>query len=354
MPYGTLSITDLLSNQATIAQIGEDVVFESIQTALDAHNQIVREQMTDLVEISTDRIRRYGGLDTMQMDEIDEYGAPDAQKVTAGTNVGFPLKLFGTAVQWTRKFTQVATASELAEQFVAAQDADVRQIIAQIKKALFVPTNSNPIDRLVQNALVLPVKALINADGAVIPPNPITGATFNGATHTHYLAVATGGTIATTDVTALTTTVLEHYGMGELRIYANQAQEAALRALTGFVAYIDPRIISATTITTGRAALDVANLYDRRIGIYGPAEVWVKPWVPANYLFCFDSGVPKTLVMRERFAGTGDLVIAAEDEEYPLRARRLEREFGVGVWNRGNGAVMEVDATSYTAPVIKV
>jgi hypothetical protein len=56
--------------------------------------------------------------------------------------------------------------------------------------------------------------------------------------------------------------------------------------------------------------------------------------------------------MRERFAGTGDLVIAAEDEEYPLRARSLEREMGVGVWNRQNGAALYLSNATYAIPVI--
>src|SRR5690348_11067226 len=124
MPYGTLSITDLLSNQATIAQLGEDLVYNAIQIALDAHNEIVAEMLDPLVERTTDRLRRYGGLDTMHMDEIDEFGTPDAQKISAGQNIGFPMRLYGTAVQWTRRYMMTATGKEIAEQFVAIQDAD--------------------------------------------------------------------------------------------------------------------------------------------------------------------------------------------------------------------------------------
>lgn len=349
MSYGTLSISDLLANQNTIAQIGEDAVFQSIQTTLDAHNSIMRETLSDLVEISTDRLRRFGGSDNMLLDEIDEFGTPDAQKMMPGQNVGFPLKLFGVAVQWTRKYMQTATGAELAAQFVAAQDGDARAIILQIKKALFGPTNSTVLDRLVQNALSLPVKALVNADGAALPPNPIDGSIFNAATHTHYLGT---GSFVAADLTALITTVLEHYGRGEARVYINTAQEAAVRAFTGFVAYIDPRVIAATTGAVAQGSLDVSNLYNRRIGLYGGAEIWVKPWVPANYVFAFVAGAPKPLVMRERFAGTGDLVIAAEDEEYPLRARFLEREFGIGVWNRTNGACLYLSNATYAAPTL--
>jgi hypothetical protein len=348
--YGTLQISDLVSNLNTIAQIGEDATWQAVQTSLDAHNAIMREMLEGLVEITTDRLRRFGGADSMILDEIDEYGTPDAQKVAQGLNVGFPMKLFGVTVQWTRKYMQTATGAELAAQFIATQDGDRRAVIREVKKAIFTSTNSSILDRLVQNALTLPLKAFLNADGGPIPPNPVTGVAFDGTTHNHYLGTAG---FAASDLTSLINTVLEHFGVGEARVYINQAQEAAVRAFTpGFVAYIDQRVITATTVSVGRAALDVSNLYDRAIGVYGGAEVWVKPWIPVNYIYAFVKGAPTPLVMRERFAGTGDLVIAAEDEEYPLRARSLEREMGVGVWNRQNGAVLYLSNATYAIPTI--
>jgi hypothetical protein len=47
--------------------------------------------------------------------------------------------------------------------------------------------------------------------------------------------------------------------------------------------------------------------------------------------------------------------VAADDEAHPLRARSLEREFGVGTWNRTNGAALFIDAGAggvYVAPTI--
>jgi hypothetical protein len=58
--------------------------------------------------------------------------------------------------------------------------------------------------------------------------------------------------------------------------------------------------------------------------------------------------------MRTRPNG-GNLELAFEDERYPLRARGWEREFGVAVWQRTNGAVLYIDtgaAGAYVAPTI--
>ena len=352
MAYGTLSVLDTLAAQrVNIAAYGEDLVFQGLQQALVAHNRILDEALADFVEITTDRQRRYGGPDSMTMDEIDEFGAAHVQKVSAGVTVGFPLKLHQVGVQWTRKFIQNATVAELAAQFIAAQDADVKRVTRDIKRAIFTSTNSTFTDRLVDR-VQLSVKALVNADGAAIPTGP-NGEVFNGATHTHYLAVATGGTILASELTNTVEAVLEHYSNGRALIYINRAQEAAVRGLTGFTAYLDARIVGATTAAQAPGtALDQIQLYNRAIGVFNSAEVWVKPWLPAGYIFAFVAGQQPPLAMRIRDAQSGGLQLAYDDDDYPLRARALEREFGIGVWNRVNGAVLYTTANSYAIPTI--
>jgi hypothetical protein len=350
MAYGTLNTLDTLrASQQSIAQYGEDRAFEAIDAAMQAHNAILREQMTDFIEETTDRQRRYGGASTLSLDEVDEGGTPDAQKVSAGVTVGFPLRLFGLSVQWTRKYFQNATGAELAAQFDAATDAHYKRVTREIKRAIFTPTNSTFTDRLI-DSVDLAVKAFVNADSAAIPNGP-NGETFDGATHTHY--VARVSTLAASDVISAIETVLEHHAAGGVRLYINRASEAAIRAMTtNFTAYLDTRLVGATSSTQANGTLSELNLYNRAIGIFDSAEVWVKPWVPANYMFVFVQGAPKPLVLRSRNPNSWGLTIAADDEVHPLRARVVESEFGVGVWTRTNGAVLYTGGTSYTAPTI--
>lgn len=350
MAYGTLNTLDTLAaSQQSIAAYGEDNAFTAIQAALDAHNNIMRESLGAFVEMSTDRQRRYGGADNMSMDEVDEFGRGDAQKIAAGVTVGFPLRLFDVTVQWTKKYFQNKAAAELAAQFVAVTDAHRKRVVREVKKAVFTPTNNTTyVDRLV-DGVTLALRALVNADSQAIPIGP-NGETFDSSTHTHYLARVS--TLAASDITAVLNTVREHYATGNAYLYINQAQEAAVRAFTtNFTAYVDSRIVPASTTQTAKGTLPPFNLYNRPIGIFDGAEVWVKPWIPANYMVAWLDTV-KPLVMRERAAGSGMLVIAAEDEAYPLRAKTLEAEFGVGVWQRAGMAVLYVGGTSYSAPTI--
>jgi hypothetical protein len=364
MTLGTLITLDTLkATSQSIVEIGEDKTFAAIDAARMVHNKFVADMIGTLCVISTDRRRRYGGPATMTMRKVNQMGITRAQKVTAGTDVDFPLEMAEIAVQWNRKFMENATGKEMAEQFVAAQDADVKRVLADIKIGLFDFANYSVLDELVDNT-TLNVKRLVNADSAAMPLGP-NGEEFDGSTHTHYNAATaawSGATAAqkSADLEAHIEDVVEHYaGGGEIKLYINRAQENQVRSITGltgsatnFEKYTDARIIRGTNTDYAAGTLSRDNLYNRAIGVFGPAEVWVKPWIPSGYILCFREGTEKPLVFRERRPGSGGLVINAEFDSFPLRARQLEREFGIGVWNRIAAAVLYVNGTSYVVPTI--
>src|SRR5205085_2899415 len=149
---------------------------------------------------------------------------------------------------WTRLFFQNATGAELAAQVEAMMDADVKNMHRQLKLAMFTPTNSTFEDRRVDH-VNLPMKALVNADGAPIPIAP-DGTTFNAATHTHYLATAA---LAASDVTSLVNTVIEHFLSGAIQVLINPASEVAIRALAGFFPYYDARLTPSVNQTNAMA-----------------------------------------------------------------------------------------------------
>lgn len=354
--YGTLSTLDTLAaTQQSIAAYNEDRAWEQVSVALAAHNGQMQELLADFVEISPDRQRRYGSAASKTMQELDQFGQPQAQKITAGVTVGFPLRKYGDALQWTRDFMlTTGSAAQLAAEVNAMMDADRRNVILQIKSALMNPTNYTFTDVLV-DSVSLAVKRLVNADSAAIPLGP-NGESFNAATHTHYLFTA-AATLAAADLSGLISTVTEHHPNGEPVVFINQAQEAAVRGLTGFVAYIDARIVrgGGSTTDVGNRALDMTNVNNRAIGLFGAAEIWVKPWMPSGYLLAMvrDTGM-STLVMRTRDP-FGELRLVYEDESHPLRAQSYQREFGIGVWQRTSAAVLFVDAGSggaYVAPTL--
>lgn len=346
---GTFDISTLLAARyQSVADYGLDTIQRVLQDDIDAHNTIVQEMMGDLVEFTTDRQRIYGTSVDGDMQEVDEFGKAVTQQNKPGATVGFPLRLFQFNVGWTEKWMQTKTPADMATMVQAAEKAHLREIQRQIKKAMFLSTNYTFVDHLVDN-VSLAVKRFVNADSANIPDGP-NGETYDGSTHTHYDA---HNGWAADDLTTSINDVIEHGHGNRVLCAINKADEATVRALTGFTAYVDPRIVYHTTDTPGNT-LDISRLDNRAIGIFAGAEVWVKPWALDDYPFTWDAGDPnKPLCYRQRTSiSLQGLRIAAENGDYPLFARYLEAEFGIGVWTRTNGAVKYMASGTWTDPTI--
>lgn len=351
---GTYDIATLLETRfdsQSAIDFGLDTLAEVVQRDVDAHNAVVREMVIELAEPSTDRLRTYGTGVSGEMIEVDEFGRSETQVAAPGSNVAFPLRLFQYGVGWTRKYMERATVRDIALQTAAAQKAHLRRIRYDIKRALFLSSNYTYNDHLIDR-VNLAVKRLVNADSATIPEGP-DGSTFDAATHTHYNANAT---LTTTAVDTSITDLLEHGHGGRVMAAINYVDVASWTALTGFVpaqaAYVD---IPASSLTVPRQRTDLGSQYNRLVGYYGAAEVWVKPWAIANYVFIWDAASgDKPLVFRQRNVADAlqGLRVAAELETYPLYAKYFEAEFGFGVWTRTNGVVLRYNNGSYADPTL--
>lgn len=341
---GTLQISDLLSIQnQSVLEFGMDNVREVIARDLAAHNSILRDMVAELADPTTDYQRRYGSQTNTSMVEVDEYGRGPTQKELVGATVGFPLRKFQYAIGWTAEWFQLHTPEDMARQILAAQKAHVTKVLLEVKRAIFGPANYVFQD-FHETLVDLPVKRLVNADGAAIPPGP-HGETFDGATHTHYLATAS---LDDASAKALISDVQEHHE-GEVRVVIAQADEDDWRGLSSFKEYRDSRLIA--TEGDPQRTLDYTRTNNRPIGIVGAAEIWVKPWGLPNYAFAYVPGATKPLAFRERKqAPMRGLRVAAQLDTHPLYAEYMEAMFGLGVWTRTNGAVLETDNGTYQDP----
>ncbi len=355
--YGTLTtLDDLRDNTQSVATFGEDLLAERFATALRVHNDAMQEAIADFAIVTDQAQLPYGGgADDMEMQELDQMGSPDVQKETAAGNVGLPLRWYGIAIQWNRHFVVNTSVATAVDRLDGAAAADVRNVTRQIRRALMNPVNNLAYVDKLQTRLTLPIRALLNGDGRAIPVGP-NGEAFAGS-HTHYRGAAS---FTEAHLVALLETVLEHGVTGGMAIYINRAQEAALRGFAGFTPYVDARINVPLTDQTARGEFDVNNPADRAIGIFEGAEVSVKPWVPANYQVVFDRGVgtDKAVGIRTRsgaMAGDayqGGFGLLYEDENFPLRARAMGREFGVGAIRGHKAAVGFSGNATYTAPAL--
>ncbi len=366
--YGTHINLNLLSTltAVTVTTYGEDRVLAAIQRELDYHNELMRDAVSSFCEITTDEQRAVGTTaGYIEMDEIDEIGTPPAQKppLAAGQALGFPLRKYGVSVQWTYTYFKKATPADLAITTRAILMADRRNVTRAINRTLFRPTNSTFRDRWGRN-LPLAVKALANADSFPIPLGP-NNEYFDPATHTHYsgIASATWNSSVAGDITtsaaalaSAVSTVTEHYPGGEVLIYINPAQEAGIRRMTAnFQPLLDVRLAMAAPTYPATAGTYVEGVSlntrpvdatNRAIGLFGNSMVWLKPWVPAGYIYIFNSAI-KPMAYRIPEDDSGDLQMVFEDELHPLRAQVFERMFGFGIQDRTAAAILNIGSGTY-------
>lgn len=355
MPFGTLAtLDDLADIDASVLEFGEETLANRVAQALQIHNAAMDEAVRDFAIVTSSYQLPYGVADDMEMQELDQFGSPDVQKSAAGGAVGLPLRFYGIAVQWNRHFLLNTPVATLARQFDNAAAADRRNVVRRIRQRLLTATNTTDYRDLLQTRLTYDIQALLNADGMSIPNGP-NGETFTAGSHSHYNAEAT---LSAAGLLTALEDVTEHGVSGDVVIYIARADEAAVRLLNGFTPYVDARIRPASDTEVAIGNFDATNPTDRAIGIFEGAEVQVKPWVPADYQIVFSRGGEKPLAIRTR-SGTlagdaygGGFGQLFEDEDHPLRARGLGREFGVGVNARHAAAINYSGGGTYVVPAI--
>jgi hypothetical protein len=353
MATGTLTIADLQSNRfQSAADFGLNTIADVLRADLAAYNRVVDEMMMDLAVATDDRQRIYGASADGEMLESDEYDRGVAVKPAGGSTVGFPLRKFVKDIGWTRDYSLMATPADYAEAMLGVQSMHTRAIRRELQRAIFGSANYTFRDRFVSPQVDLAVKRLVNADSLSIPNGP-NGETFTAASHTHY-DFLDGANPTAAALTSLIEDVIEHGHGNRVLLNINRAAETAVRALTGFIAYTDPRVVPADNAARTAISLDNSRIDNRAIGLFGAAEVWVRSWVPAGYVFAYDAGTDmKPLVYRQHpAAAVRGLRIVATLDDYPLYAEVMESYFGFGVWTRTNGAVLYYagSASAYVDP----
>lgn len=348
---GLNSIDDLLEIRfRSPLAIGLNTIEPVLRNDMEVHNKLTNQMVSAFADISDDYQRVYGSSDALEMVEADEFTRAHTQKGRTGSVAGFPMRGYQVAIGWDKAYFARATVADMAQSQLAAQKSQIVKLRAEMQRAMYLSSNYSFVDYR-DSKVTLAVKRFVNADSLDIPDGP-QGQTFNPATHTHYLATAAA---VAADVNALIRTVVEHHSGGKPVIFINQADETQFRAITGFQAYVDSRLTLNANQNQPNARLNNLVTDDRAIGLFGSAEVWVKPWALTSYWLCTDmsESAPRPLVARVRKdSGSLALVTAAQLDFAPLYAKYMETEFGFGVWTRTNGAVLYTGGGAYVDPTL--
>lgn len=302
-----------------------------------------------------------------------EFGVPKGIRPGVGyTDMAVPFDWYDLAARMTWQFLADATQQQVDAIQNAAIEADSQLVFNSIMTRLFDNTNTtatlkgNPYN----------VYAFWNNDGNV--PPPYRTKTFLG-THNHY--TTTNGTVLeATDLDDLIENVTEHGYTKQLGyrivVMINAAQAPTIRAFRSAASNTVPGTVDAThadwdfipAAGTASALLprdvvlqgqQVANSLAGLtvIGSYGDALIVQDDYIPPGYLACFATGGQASLnnpiAFRQHVNPSlqGMRLVAGPKADYPLIESYYVRGFGVGVLQRGAGAVMQVvTGTTYTPP----
>lgn len=304
-------------------------------------------------------------------EEASEMGVPKGIRPGVSYyDMGMPFKWYDLAARMTWQFLADATQQQVDAIQNAAIEADSRLVFNKVMKRVF--DNTNNFATIEGNAYN--TYAFWNADGTV--PAPYRTSTFLGS-HTHY-TTTNGAALEATDLDDLIENVTEHGYTKTLGyrivVMVNKAQTPIIRAFrsaasnngTVDATHGDWDFIPSTGTNTSLLPRDVVLLGNQPaptlngltvIGSYGDALIVQDDYIPPGYLFCFATGGPGALTNPIGFRQhanpslQGMRLVAGVRPDYPLIESYYVRGFGVGILQRGAGAVLQVvTGTTYTAP----
>lgn len=298
-----------------------------------------------------------------EFEEATEFGEPVGFRPSAEQAIkGFPFKFYDLAGRFTWQFLANANAAQVDAFSNAALEADSRLVFLKVMRALF--SNSRGVNEVGQT--VYPFFSGEAGD----QPERYKSTTFADA-HNHFVTSGTA-TVTAANLEALIELLEEHgytrqsgYNMVVL---VNKAQGDTIRSFRSvqnggagkydFVpAQNTPAFLLPEDMITegGRPASTLGGL--QVIGAYGDATIIQEDYIPSGYMVAFVTGgadnLSNPLAFRQHPTSSlqGLRLVKGRTPDYPLIDSFYVRGFGVGVRNRGAGAVMQVTVDpTYTVP----
>lgn len=350
MDLGTYRIADLIAvEQFSAVDYGLNDIMRVVQADLAAWNRQVTDALGFLSTDTTERLERHGASTNFEMMESDEFSRGVAGVAGGGSDVAYPLRKFDVNVGWTYDYLKEATPADIARAIQGIQKAHLQKIRLEVRRALYKPTNYTFNDNLIDQA-ALAVKRLYNADSVPIAEGPY-GATFDGATHTHYNANAT---LTEAALDAAIDDVQEHFSESSIAIITTSTNVSDFEGLASYESLRGNLNVPAEDADRPIQRIDATVTDNRIVGTYrGRFNVWTKPWALDNYALVLNVAGDRPLKRRQRRQSSlRGLRMRNMDETLPMRVESFESEFGFGAWDRAAAAVLQFDNGTYQDPAI--
>ncbi len=341
--YGFLSLADIAADR--VANGNVRVVSEAIAASVAEHNRQVQAALAELVERTTDYMRRYkiGGGGTLQ--PLDEWGNPKPVQDVGRYDVAFPIQGGGTAWGDNRVSRALMTVSEADRYTLAALRRDADWMKRHILAALLDNTSYTYVDPEFGSLTVQP---LANGDAVTYLKKDGTP-----ATDTHYYAQAAAIADGANPFPTLLDELSEHVeNDGPYVAYVPTALKASIMGLATFHDVADPNIRLGDGQSQLIGSID-RGFGDKLIGYVDPG-VWVVEWsvLPATHGLMVARGASTpALAMREYPSpALQGLFVENHSPDGNLNEYRMIRYAGFGALNRTAALAFYIGGGAYTIP----
>jgi hypothetical protein len=180
-----------------------------------------------------------------------------------------------------------------------------------------------------------------------------TSGSFAGS-HTHFIG-SSSGSVAASDISALTKLITEHDITEDLMIVIHNNDYDTIAALTGFTA-LSSSLLNYSGETSTVVKLDNSNLNNRMVGLWkNSIPVWVKPFAVEHYALCLGLGSAdgKPLAYRQlKWPTTQGLKLSSTSPTEPIICEQAIAFEGFAVLNRSAGAVLQLNNSTFSNPTI--
>lgn len=283
-----------------------------------------------------------------------EYSSPDPRRADTEGHM-LPLLAYDRGLAWTWDYLRRARMSQIQADIAdAVKDARDRYRVSILTRLLKRGDDSGAAKGLGSSGYSPGFATAAASTSVDFVPPAYGGTTFTSA-HEHYVGIA-GGAFTAAVFTTAKDTLREHGHEPPYDFIIGSSDEAAVRALTGFVPTAESLVAYGSNATLARldAAAQGPGVY--YIGTYNDFGIRVVAGMPQYYGFGWKSygrnsqrnpvrirvqkgeSLPRVVAMTDPRAGNATT---------PIQNLMLFMEFGVGVADRTNGTARYVNNTTW-------
>lgn len=245
------------------------------------------------------------------------------------------------------------TADEVAAYVQSKLTAFQKSRFSSLRQALFSNTNRVVIDSI--NKYQTTSLPFYNSDSSVAAP-PINGYSFQAGDLQHYSAVASAGSPTLAEIRTKLIDKVRHHGFRQLEIWVSD-YDYSIESIAGFVPAENQIGRNLEVLTGGANGERQRQLspFEGLVGYISNVPVIKTPIVPSGYAVCLgiDGGVNRTpfLSRMSPIASLNGLQVEMKST-FALENTNMSQGWGYAPNHRGAAAVLQLNATSYTAPTV--